>query len=269
MRKLLFISFLALAHLVVFAQKDEWKNPEQNEVNRLPMRAHYFPYESLDAATINNPTKSTNYQSLNGPWKFLWVKDADKRPLTFYKLDYEDAGWNTMNVPALWEMNGYGDPIYVNIGFPWKSQIWVNPPVPPIVNNHVGSYRRIIDIPQNWSGKQVVAHFGSVTSNMYLWVNGKYVGYSEDSKLEAEFDITPYLVKGKNLIAFQVFRWCDGTFLEDQDFFRLSGVARDCYLIARTAQKIEDLRFTPDLVNNYTDGVLGPKQLTDFPLHTS
>ena len=256
MRKLLFITFLALIQLFVFAQKDEWKNPEQNEVNRLPMRVHYFPYESMELAQKNIPTSSANYQTLNGKWKFFWVKDADKRPMNFYKSDFEDAGWNYLNVPALWEMNGYGDPVYVNIGYPWRTQTWVNPPVPPILNNAVGSYRKVIDIPQNWTGKQVIAHFGSVTSNMYLWVNGKYVGYSEDSKLEAEFDITNYLVKGENLIAFQVFRWCDGTFLEDQDFFRLSGVARDCYLIARNTQKIDDLRFTPDLVNNYTDGVL-------------
>jgi beta-galactosidase len=256
MKKFFLIGCLAIFQLLVFAQKDEWKNPEQNEVNRMSMHTHYFPYENIEMAQKNIPTSSANYQTLNGKWKFYWVKDADKRPLNFYKPDYEDAGWNLLNVPALWEKNGYGDPIYVNIGYPWKSQIWVNPPVPPIVNNAVGSYRKIIDIPQNWNGKQVVAHFGSVTSNMYLWVNGKYVGYSEDSKLEAEFDITNYLVKGKNLIAFQVFRWCDGTFLEDQDFFRMTGVARDCYLVARNAPKIEDLRFTPDLVNNYNDGVL-------------
>ncbi|MFZ4724300.1 MAG: glycoside hydrolase family 2 TIM barrel-domain containing protein [Paludibacter sp.] len=256
MKKLNFVLFLSALSLIVSGQKDEWKNPEQNEVNRLEMHTHFFPYESSEMAQKNIPTSSVNYLTLNGAWKFYWVKDADKRPLNFYKPDYEDAGWNLLNVPGIWEKNGYGDPIYVNIGYPWKSQIWVNPPVPPIENNAVGSYRKIIDIPQNWSGKQVVAHFGSVTSNMYLWVNGKYVGYSEDSKLEAEFDITNYLVKGKNLIAFQVFRWCDGTFLEDQDFFRMSGVARDCYLVARNAQKIDDLRFTPDLVNNFKDGVL-------------
>jgi len=256
MRKTFLIIVLAVSQLLAFSQKDEWKNPEQNEVNRLPMRAHYFPYESMEMAQKNVPTESANFQTLNGKWKFYWVKDADKRPLNFYKPEYEDAGWSMLNVPAMWEMNGYGNPLYVNVGYPWKSQAWVNPPVPPIINNAVGSYRKIIDIPQNWSGKQVIAHFGSVTSNMYLWVNGKYVGYSEDSKLEAEFDVTAYLVKGKNLIAFQVFRWCDGTFLEDQDFFRLSGVGRDCYLIARNTQKIDDIRFTPDLINDYKDGVL-------------
>jgi len=256
MKKTFLISCLALFQIVASAQKEEWKIAEQNEVNRLPMHVNYFPFESKELAQKNCPSESDNYLSMNGKWKFYWVKDADKRPLNFYKLDYEDAGWNTMNVPAMWEMNGYGDPVYVNIGFPWKSQIWVNPPTPPITNNHVGSYRRIFDIPQSWTGKKVIAHFGSVTSNMYLWVNGKYVGYSEDSKIEAEFDLTNYLVKGKNLISFQVFRWCDGTYLEDQDFFRMSGVGRDCFLYARNQQNIEDIQITPDLINNYKDGKL-------------
>jgi beta-galactosidase len=220
------------------------------------MHANYFAFENKALAEKSCPKASDNYMTLNGKWKFYWVRNADQRPLNFYKPDYEDAGWNLLDVPAIWEMNGYGDPIYVNIGFAWKQQFGATPPAPPVINNHVGSYRREINIPQDWSGKQVIAHFGSVTSNMYLWVNGKYVGYSEDSKLEAEFDITKYLVKGKNLIAFQVFRWSDGSYLEDQDFLRLSGVGRDCYLYTRNAQKISDIQITPDLVNNYTDGKL-------------
>ena len=256
MRKKLLIACLAMLQLVAFAQKDEWKNSTLNELNRFPMHASYFAFENKNLAQNGNRNESGNFLTMNGLWKFYWVKDSDKRPLNFYKTDYEDAGWNLLNIPAVWELNGYGDPIYVNIGYPWKSQAWVSPPNVPVVNNHVGSYRRTFEIPQNWTGKQVIAHFGSVTSNMYLWVNGKYVGYSEDSKLEAEFDITKYLVKGKNLIAFQVFRWCDGTYLEDQDFFRYSGVGRDCYLYTRNAQSIEDINITPDLVNNYTDGKL-------------
>lgn len=154
-------------------------------------------------------------------------------------------------------MNGYGDPIYVNVGYAWRNQFKNNPPHVPIANNHVGSYRREITVPADWKGKDIIAHFGSVTSNMYLWVNGKYVGYSEDSKLEAEFDLTSYLKPGqKNLIAFQVFRWCDGTYLEDQDFFRYSGVGRDCYLYARDKKRIEDIRITPDLDANYKNGSL-------------
>jgi len=256
MKKTLFILCLSLSQILTFAQTDEWQNSSKNEVNRAPMHAHFFAYKSKELAQKGNPKESDNFLSMNGKWKFYWVKDADQRPLNFYRADYEDAGWNYMNVPAVWELNGYGDPIYVNIGYPWKSQTWVNPPKVPIVENHVGSYRRVFDIPQNWNGKQVIAHFGSVTSNMYLWVNGKYVGYSEDSKVEAEFDITKYLVKGKNLIAFQVFRWCDGTFLEDQDFMRYAGVGRDCYLYTRNAQRVEDICITPGLLNNYTDGQL-------------
>ena len=127
----------------------------------------------------------------------------------------------------------------------------------PIENNHVGSYRREIMVPASWKGKDIIAHFGSVISNMYLWVNGRYVGYSEDSKLEAEFDLTSYLKPGeKNLIAFQIFRWCDGTYLEDQDYFRFTGVGRDCYLYARSKKRIQDIRITPDLDTMYQDGVL-------------
>lgn len=162
-----------------------------------------------------------------------------------------------MPVPGVWELNGFGDPIYVNVGYAWRSQYRNNPPFVPVENNHVGSYRREIVVPADWKGKEIIAHFGSVTSNMYLWVNGRYVGYSEDSKLEAEFNLTPYLKAGqKNLIAFQVFRWCDGTYLEDQDFFRYSGVGRDCYLYARNKKRIEDIRVTPDLDADYRNGSL-------------
>ena len=162
-----------------------------------------------------------------------------------------------MAVPGVWELNGFGDPIYVNVGYAWRNQFKNNPPQVPVVDNHVGSYRREIVVPATWKGKDIIAHFGSVTSNMYLWVNGKYVGYSEDSKLEAEFDLTSYLKPGqKNLIAFQVFRWCDGTYLEDQDFFRYSGVGRDCYLYARDKKRIEDVRVTPDLDADYKNGSL-------------
>ncbi len=144
----------------------------------------------------------------------------------------------------------------MNVGYAWRNQFRHNPPQVPTENNHVGSYRKEIVLPADWKGKEVFAHFGSVTSNMYLWVNGKYVGYSEDSKLEAEFNLTKYLKPGKNLIAFQVFRWSDGSYLEDQDFFRFSGVARDCYLYARNKQRIEDIRVTPDLDAQYKDGTL-------------
>ncbi len=238
----------------------EWQDPELNAVNRAPMHSHFFAYESVEAADEAIKEKSVNYMSLNGNWKFNWVKDSDARPTDFWKVDFNDKGWDNLQVPAVWELNGYDVPLYSGVGFDWK--LWKgwyknNPPELPIENNHVGSYRRELVVPVEWKGKDVIAHFGSVSSNIYLWVNGKFVGYSEDSKLEAEFDLTPFLKVGqKNLMAFQVFRWCDGSYLEDQDFFRYHGVARDCYLYARNKKRIEDIRVTPDLDKQYRDGSL-------------
>jgi len=256
MKRQLLTCCLAMCSLATMAQHDEWKNPEINAVNRAPMHTNYFAYSSSEKAAKADKENSSNFMTLNGIWKFNWVKNADARPTDFYRTDYNDKGWGQMKVPGVWEMNGYGDPIYVNVGYAWRSQYKNNPPYVPIENNHVGSYRKEIIIPAEWSGKEIFAHFGSVTSNMYLWVNGKYVGYSEDSKLEAEFNLTKYLKPGKNLIAFQVFRWCDGTYLEDQDFFRYSGVGRNCYLYSRNKKYIQDIRVTPDLDSNYTNGTL-------------
>lgn len=235
----------------------EWQDPRVNEINRYPMHASYFAYENAEMAEAGVKENSLNFMSLNGQWKFDWVSDADQRPLDFWKPGFNDKGWDSMVVPGVWELNGYGDPIYVNIGYAWGSQYANNPPYVPEKNNHVGSYRKEITVPADWKGKDIIAHFGSVTSNIYLWVNGKFVGYSEDSKLEAEFDLTKYLKPGeKNLIAFQVFRWCDGSYLEDQDFFRFSGIGRDCWLYARQKTRLEDIRITPDLDADYVDGAL-------------
>lgn len=236
---------------------NEWQDAEINAINRAPMHADFFAYENIEAAQLAVKEKSKNYMSLNGLWKFFWVRDADSRPTNFWQVNYNDKGWDDLQVPAVWELNGYGDPVYLNYGYAWRNQYKNNPPFVPIKENHVGSYRREIMVPSAWKGKDIIAHFGSVTSNMYLWVNGKFVGYSEDSKLEAEFNLTPYLKTGeRNLIAFQVFRWCDGTYLEDQDFIRYSGIGRDCYLYARNRKRIEDIRITSDLDSQYRDGVL-------------
>ena len=258
MKKQLMTGLFTVLALTAGAQTfQEWRNPEINAVNRAPMHTNYFAFENADAAKKADKKQSTNYMTLNGTWKFNWVKDADSRPTDFWKTGFNDKGWDDLQVPAVWELNGYGDPIYVNVGYAWRNQFQNNPPEVPTENNHVGSYRREIVVPASWKGKDIIAHFGSVTSNMYLWVNGRYVGYSEDSKLEAEFDLTPYLKPGqKNLIAFQVFRWCDGTYLEDQDFFRYSGVGRDCYLYARNKKRIQDIRVTPDLDAAYQNGSL-------------
>ena len=258
MKKQLLLTAVCACSLSVSAQTfKEWQDPEINEINRAPMHTSFFSYEDIDAANNGVKERSDNFMTLNGVWKFFWVENADQRPTDFFKVDYNDKGWGDLRVPAVWELNGYGDPIYVNVGYAWRNQYKNNPPYVPVEKNHVGSYRKEIIVPADWKGKDIIAHFGSVTSNMYLWVNGKFVGYSEDSKLEAEFDITKYLLPGKkNIIAFQVFRWCDGTYLEDQDFFRYSGVGRDCYLYARNRNRIEDIRITPDLDSDYKNGTL-------------
>ena len=235
---------------------EEWRDPELNEVNRAPMHASFFAYADKEEAAGAIRENSSNYMTLNGQWKFKWVRHSWQRPVGFWETGFNDSDWDTMPVPGTWEVNGYGDPIYLNIGFAWRGNFENNPPFVPEEENHVGSYRKTVSIPADWNGKEIIAHFGAVASNMYLWINGKFVGYSEDSKLEAEFDITKYVRPGENTFAMQVFRWCDGSYLEDQDFFRHTGISRDCYLYAREKAGIRDIRITPDLDASYTDGSL-------------
>ena len=250
MKKVLLIMMVAVmaVSMPVIAQQPtmtEWHDLQVNEVNR------YAVHTSFPQA---------NRLSLDGTWRFLWVEHANQRPTDFFRMDYDAKNWVDMPVPGVWELNGYGDPEYVNVGFAWRGHFKNNPPEVPVKDNHVGSYRRTITIPSDWTDKQVIAHFGSVTSNIYLWVNGQYVGYAEDAKVAAEFDVTPYIHSGENLIAFQTFRWCDGSYHEDQDFWRLSGVGRSCYLYAQDkTEHIQDIRITPDLINNYKDGTLAVK----------
>ena len=239
----------------------EWHDLQVNEINRLPLHTMHFAYDPNDfpgtGAEYLDKKKSMNYLSLEGTWKFNWVANADERPTDFYKTDLDDSKWNNLQMPGNWEMLGYGQPEYVNVGFGWRGHFDQQPPAVPTKDNHVGSYRREINIPANWNGKRVIAHFGSVTSNIYLYVNGQFAGYAEDSKVAAEFDITPFLKKGKNLIAFQTFRWCDGSWCEDQDFWRLSGPARENYLYARSKDhRLLDVRVETELKNNYKDGYL-------------
>ena len=239
----------------------EWHDLQVNEINRLPLHTLHFAYDPNDfpgtGAEYLDKKKSMNYLSLDGTWKFNWVANADERPTDFYKTDLDDSKWKNIQMPGNWEMLGYGQPEYVNVGFAWRGHFDQQPPAVPTKDNHVGSYRREINIPSNWDGKRVIAHFGSVTSNIYLYVNGKFAGYAEDSKVAAEFDITPFLKKGKNLIAFQTFRWCDGSWCEDQDFWRLSGPARENYLYARSKDhRLLDVRVETELKNNYKDGYL-------------
>lgn len=227
------------------AQKlTEWQDLSVNHLNRMPMHTNF---------KVSSPRLS-----LEGKWKFNFVETVAQRPTYFYRTDFNDKGWTEISIPGLWELNGFGDPLYVNWNYAWKGSYKNNPPYVPVEGNHVGSYRRMIRVPAEWKGKQVIAHFGSVTSCVYFWINGKFVGYSEDSKMECEFDITKYITPGKeNLFCMQVYRWCDGTYLEDQDFFRLSGFARDNWIMAREKDAhLKDIHVTPDLDSNYNNGTL-------------
>lgn len=260
-RQLMF-SCACLAVLSAEAQKDKpwWLDPEVNEVNTMAPRAAFFAYETENLAKADQKARSERYLSLEGKWKFNFSKDHDKAPRDFYSLKYDDSQWTDFPVPGILELNGYGDAIYSNNGYPWRTQFRPEPPFVEERNNYRGSYRKMVTVPADWKGERIYLHVGSATSNLMVWVNGKFVGYSEDSKVSAEFDLTKYLTPGKeNLIAMQVMRWCDGSYLEDQDFWRFTGIAREVYLYARPQAHIADLFITPDLVNNYQDGTLEVK----------
>ena len=241
----------------LWAQNESrWQNVDINQQNREPRRASFFAYESQDKAQGFDKKESANYLSMEGMWKFNFVKDHNKRPAKFFAVNYDDSKWKDFPVPGLFELNGYGDATYKNVGYAWATQFDPNPPYISETNNYTGSYRRTFDLPTDWKGKDVYFHVGSATSNLTLWVNGKYVGYSEDSKVAAEFNISKYLKPGKNLIAMQVMRWCDGSYFEDQDFWRFTGIAREVYLYARPKLHAADIRLDAGLENNYRDGVL-------------
>ena len=229
--KFRFLALLGIA--VLFSQNAKadglpyWQDPEVIEINRYPMTASF--------------ETGGNKLSLNGVWDFKWYETLEDRDLDFFKTDYSIDGWATMPVPGMWQLNGYGDPLYVNTGFAWRTWYTNNPPIVPTKYNHAGQYRRTFMLDDSWNGKDVFLHIGSASSCVSVWVNGKFVGYSEDSKVEARFDITRYVKPGENLIALEIFRWCDGSYLEDQDFFRFTGLARDTYISSREKKRIEDV----------------------------
>ncbi len=228
----------------------DWQNASVVERNRLPMRASFHTDDPV--------------MSLHGLWKFKWYETPDGRSTSFYQPQTNDSDWGAMPVPGIWEVNGYGDPLYVNIGYCWKGQFENNPPFVPIEKNHVGQYRNSFTVPAGWDGKQIILHIGSATSNIRVWVNGKEVGYSQDSKLEARFDVTKFVKPGEeNLFAFEIFRWCDGTYLEDQDFWKLAGIARETYLTAREKEHIEDININADADGNLTWKVLATKGIKE------
>ena len=247
MIKQLLLSLACLAAMPVCAQKvPAWQDPTVNQQNREARRAAFFAFESEELAQQGDKTQSARYLSMEGMWKFNFVKNHQDAPKDFFGLKYDDSQWVDFPVPGLFELNGYGDKIYKNIGYAWSTTFKNDPPHIGEINNYTGSYRRTFDLPADWKGQEIYFHVGSATSNLSLWVNGKYVGYSEDSKVAAEFNITKYLKPGKNLIAMQIMRWCDGSYIEDQDFWRFTGIAREVYLYARPKVHIEDLTMTQD-----------------------
>lgn len=253
------LALLSMSSGALAQSESRWQNVNINQQNREPRRANFFAFENLEKAQSFDKKKSANYLSMEGMWKFNFVKDHNKRPANFFALKYDDSQWKDFPVPGLFELNGYGDATYKNIGYAWATQFAPNPPYISELNNYTGSYRRTFELPKDWKGKDVYFHVGSATSNLTLWVNGKYVGYSEDSKVAAEFNISKYLKPGKNLIAMQVMRWCDGSYFEDQDFWRFTGIAREVYLYARPKLHAADIRLNAALENNYQDGVLNYK----------
>jgi len=230
----------------------DWENPAVFGWNKEPAHCTYIPYADMKTALTNDPAQSPFYQSLNGTWKFNWVRKPADRPLDFYKDDYDASQWKDIVVPGNWELQGYGIPVYTNTDYPFP----VNPPHIPHDYNPVGSYRRSFKVPESWEGRQAFLHFRGVKSAMYVWVNGKKVGYSQGSKTPAEFNITEYLGPGENTLAVEVYRWSDGAYLEDQDYWKISGIERDVFLFSTLNVMIRDFFVLGDLDDNYKDGEL-------------
>ncbi len=260
MIKQLLLSAMMLSAMTASAdkvKKEYWLDANTNRVNTETSRASFFAYENEGVAKKGDKSKSDRYLSLEGKWKFHFSVNHNEAPADFFSTKYDDAAWVDFPVPGLFELNGYGDRIYKNTGYSWATQFENKPGFVEEKNNYTGCYRQNFAIPANWKGNQVYLHVGSATSNLRVWVNGKEVGYSEDSKVEAEFNVTKFLTPGKkNLIAMQVMRWCDGSYGEDQDFWRFTGIAREVYLYARPTTHIQDIKITQDLGANMKDGLL-------------
>ena len=228
------------------------ENPAVFERNKEPARATFHPFADRESALTRDPQRSPFVRSLNGSWKFHWVRDPVNRPADFFQPDFDDTAWDEIPVPSNWELLGYGVPIYTNIPYPFPP----NPPFVPQDWNPVGSYRRTFEVPAGWAGMQVTLHFGSVKSAMYVWVNGEKVGYSQGSKTPAEFNITHLLVPGRNTLAVEVYRFSDGAYLEGQDYWKISGIERDVFLVAAPGVHVRDVWVRPELDAEYADGLL-------------
>ncbi len=264
-KNFLLFSLLSLCVSAMGQRLPVWQDPQVNQQNREPRRANFFAYENAEQAQRGDKQQSARYLSMEGMWKFHFVKNHQDAPKDFFATAYDDSAWTDFPVPGLFEIHGYGDRTYKNIGYAWSTTFKSDPPYIGETNNYTGSYRRSFDLPAEWKGQKVYFHIGSATSNVQVWVNGRFVGYSEDAKMAAEFDVTKYLKNGRNLIAMQVMRWCDGSYLEDQDFWRFTGIAREVYLYARPKQHITDLSVRQD----YVDGKGVLEVVADAPKGTT
>lgn len=253
MKKLLTTTVLTMLTAVMSAQQNDWENPLMFAVGRQPGRATSVPYQSREAALSFNRDASPYYISLNGKWKFKFANTPEERSKDFFTRGYDVNEWDDIDVPSNWEMKGYGVPVYTNIQYPFP----VNPPYIPHNDNPVGSYKRTFNVPESWKGRRIYLHFDGSTAGMYVWVNGKKAGYVQSTKNPAEFDITTLMEEGENELACEVYRWTDGSYLEDQDFWRLSGIDRNVYLYSTQQQRIRDFAITQDLTPDYNNGVFG------------
>jgi len=245
---------------VAFSQQQpDWENPRVIGINKEPAHNIFIPYENIPSALADSgwTVHSPYYKSLNGTWKFQWSQNPDSRPKKFYKKRYKDRKWADIHVPSDWQMEGYGTPIYSNVRYPFEPDYRkLHPPLIPHDNNPVGSYRRTFTVPGDWNGRQIFIHFGGVKSAFYIWVNGEKVGYSEGSMTPAEYNITPYLDKGKNELAVEVYRWSDGSYLEDQDMWRFSGIYRSVYLYSTPGEYLQNFTVDAGLDDRYENGTL-------------
>ncbi|MCX6259101.1 MAG: DUF4981 domain-containing protein [Bacteroidia bacterium] len=256
---IMFLPLIAIYSPVVLQAQMEnnWYEDESVfEINREPMHSSYFVFESEKLAIKNDWHQSGNYIDLNGHWKFKWVENPSLCGNDFYKTDYKDSSWDVFSVPENWETNGYGYPIYTNTHYEFEHILKPDPPHVPHDYNPAGMYRKEINVPESWHGKQIFIHFGAVKSCVYVWVNGQFAGYGEDSRLPSEFNITNFIHSGKNLVSFCVYRWCDGTYLECQDMWRISGVTRDCYMYSRSPVHFSDIQINAGLTDDYKTGIL-------------
>ena len=247
MHKVILLFSIICACLTATAQTfTEWQDPAVFEVNKL--------YPRANIRDNNQSADNFNIEWLDGKWKFHYVSNADERPTDFFRTDYDDSSWGTIPVPGNWELNGFGVPVYVNTTNDFdNSQL----PKVPVKGNAVGSYRKWVDIDKSWEGRQVIINIGGAKSCFYLWVNGQFVGYSEDAKTNSEFDITQFVRFGEeNLIALQVFKWSDGSYFECQDFWRLSGIERGITLYTQPKTHILDYKVIADLDSTYQNGIL-------------